>query len=177
MGGPVVVVDYDPQWPARFERLRSIWAAALDGAALRIEHVGSTSVIGLAAKPILDVDIVIERRPVLPRVVDRLASLGYRHQGDQGVEGRESFKLPDAARARMKATPNWAPHNLYVCAQDNLELRRHLAFRDWLRSHTKDAQAYATLKRELARRHADDRDAYCEAKTGFVESILARALA
>ena len=175
----VVVVEYDPRWAAQFEELRAVWMAALEGVAVGIEHVGSTSVVGLAAKPILDVDVVIESRCDLPAAIERLATLGYRHQGDRGVEGRESFKpLEPGDRTRPWVDPprTWAPHHLYVCARDNRELARHLAFRDWLRTHVEDARAYGELKRALARRYADDRDAYCEAKTDFVEGVLARAM-
>lgn len=176
MTRPVIVVDHDPAWPQQFDELRTVLAAALGDLALRIEHVGSTSVPGLAAKPILDIDVVIQSRATLPAVVERLAALGYHHEGDLDVPGREALGPGDGSRPTVDPPRTWPRHHLYVCAQDNPELARHLAFRDWLRMHDDDAARYAKLKRDLARRHRDDGDAYCEAKTEFVEGVLARAM-
>jgi len=146
-----------------FERIRAPVALALGGLALRIEHVGSTSVVGLAAKPIIDLDVVIGSRADLPAVIGKLGTLGYLPQGDLGVPGREAFNSP----------PGLPEHHLYVCAADNPELARHLAFRDYLRGSPEAARGYASLKRSLAIRFHDDRDAYTEAKTAFVEQALA----
>jgi GrpB-like predicted nucleotidyltransferase (UPF0157 family) len=91
----VEIVDYDPHWPEVFETLRQrIWAA-LGDVALSVEHVGSTSVPGLAAKPIIDISIVVPERSDVQTGISRLASLGYVHRGDLGIEGREAFANPD----------------------------------------------------------------------------------
>ena len=176
MGNPVIVVNHDPAWQAQFEELRQVLAVVLGDAATVIEHVGSTSVPGLAAKPILDINVVIESRAVLPLVIERLAAVGYEHEGDLDVPGREAFRPGDGTRPVVEPARTWARHHLYVCAQDNQELARHLAFRDWLRTHDEDARSYGALKRELARVHRNDVNAYCEAKTDFVEGVLARAM-
>jgi len=160
----VEVVDYDDSWPQAFALLRERVWPPLRGLAVSIEHVGSTSVPGLAAKPIIDLDIVIPSAQQLPRAIGRLASLGYSHQGDFGVEGREAFS----------ATVNVPPHHLYVCLEGCLALRNHLTVRDYLRAHPSDAAAYSALKNRLAAEHPYDRDAYNEGKTDFVLSILAR---
>ena len=163
---PIEVVDYDSAWPLLFADIAErVQAAFADGPLTRIEHVGSTSVPGLPAKPIIDIDVVIPSRADLPDAVARLAMLGYVHQGDLGITSRESFKRPIG-------TP---PHNLYVCAEDSPELRRHLAFRDHLRAHPDDAGRYGDLKRELAARHVTDIDAYVNGKTKFVLGILGNA--
>jgi GrpB-like predicted nucleotidyltransferase (UPF0157 family) len=94
----------------------------------------------------------------------RLAILGYQHEGDLGISGREAFTSPVAAPA----------HHLYVCPADSPELARHLAFRDYLRSHPGQARAYAELKRSLAERFYTDRDAYSRGKATFIESVLVR---
>jgi GrpB-like predicted nucleotidyltransferase (UPF0157 family) len=162
MNVSVQIVDYDPRWPATFSQLRDRIGAALGPLAIRIEHIGSTAVPGLAAKPIIDLDVVIDSWTDLPAVISRLRPLGYDHEGDLGVPGREAFTTPFGA-------PN---HHLYVCAADTPELARHLAFRDALRSHPDLARAYATLKRSLAQRFRTDRAAYTAAKTTFVEQVL-----
>ncbi len=176
MARPVVVVDHDPQWAAEFEELRRVLSECLLDLALGIEHVGSTSVPGLAAKPVLDIDVVIEHRDALPLVTERLATLGYVHRGDLDVPGRESFGPSDGSRPLTEPPRTWRRHHLYVCAQDSRELARHLAFRNWLRAHPKAAADYAALKRSLAERYHNDVDAYCAAKSEFVEGILARAM-
>jgi GrpB-like predicted nucleotidyltransferase (UPF0157 family) len=129
-----------------------------------IEHVGSTAVPGLAAKPIIDIDVLLRSASDLPMVITRLASFGYVHQGDLGIPGRETFRTP----------PNDLPHHLYVCPPGNLEFKRHISFRDYLRTHPTDANAYARLKRELVGRFADNREAYMQAKSEFVADILQR---
>ena len=129
-----------------------------------IEHVGSTAVPGLAAKPIIDIDVVLISAIDLPGVIARLAAVGYEHRGDLGVTGREAFRTP----------PNDLPHHLYVCPPGSPEYRRHICFRDHLRSHPTDANSYAKLKRELGRKFRDDREAYTKAKSMFVTEILRR---
>jgi GrpB-like predicted nucleotidyltransferase (UPF0157 family) len=161
---PVVVVAYDPAWPASFERVRAVVAAALGDLAVGIEHVGSTAVPGLEAKPIVDVDVVIRRAGDLPEVARRLADLGYTHLGDLGIVGREAFRAP-------KETPR---HHLYVCASGALPLQAHLILRDALRAAPALAAQYGALKRELAERYRDDRDAYTEGKSAFITAVLLR---
>jgi len=162
--GPVVVVDYDPAWPDMFERFRDRVAGVLEGVAIAIEHVGSTAVPGLAAKPIIDMDVVVPSPAEVPEAIRRLARLGYVHKGDLGIPGRAAFRPP----------ADLPHHHLYVCAQDSPVLRNHLAFRDYLRSHPDTARRYDDLKRDLARRYRDDREAYTEAKTAFITGILRR---
>ncbi|MNV51043.1 dephospho-CoA kinase/protein folding accessory domain-containing protein [compost metagenome] len=92
---------------------------------MTIEHVGSTSVPGLSAKPIIDMDVVVATRDDVKKAIQRLAILGYVHEGDLGAIGREAF-IP----------PNGVPwHHLYVCTIDNAEYKRHIMFRDYLKSH------------------------------------------
>jgi GrpB-like predicted nucleotidyltransferase (UPF0157 family) len=158
----IVVVDYDPAWPALFEQLRSKVWSVLGDVALSIEHVGSTSVPGLAAKPIIDLSVVVPSEREIPLAVERLASLGYQHLGNLGIVGREAFRRPPGSPA----------HNLYVCPQDSLGLRNHLAVRDHLRTHPKTAQAYGELKRRLAAEFPDDIESYVDGKTELLIGIL-----
>lgn len=169
---PVIIENYDPRWAEEFATLQPVLARAVGSLAIAIEHVGSTAVPGLAAKPILDIDLVIAKRDQLPQVIQALGVLGYFHRGDLGIAGRESFGRQDATVPRDGSGRVWMAHHLYVCAQDSAELRRHLAFRDYLRRHPQAAAAYAQLKRELAERFRLDREAYVEHKTGFINEIL-----
>jgi GrpB-like predicted nucleotidyltransferase (UPF0157 family) len=165
MTDPIVVVDYDPAWPALFAALRAPVAAALQEIAVAIEHVGSTAVPGLAAKPIIDLDVALRAAADLPEAIERLARLGYAYEGDKGIPDRAAFAWP----------PQAPRHHLCVCALDSVEYWRHLLFRDYLRAHPDTPMAYAALKRQLAEQYRGQRDAYTEAKGPFVRAAMARA--
>ncbi len=174
---PIRVVDYDHNWSLIFADLSRVIAGALGELALAIEHVGSTSVPGLAAKPIIDIDVVVESRGAVSEAIKRLAPLGYVHSGDLGVPGREAFGHDGGEEVpRDGSGRRWPPHNLYVCEQDNEELARHLTFRDYMRQNPQGAAEYAELKRGLAQRFPNDIDAYIEGKTELVEGILSRQM-
>ena len=111
---PIVVVDYDPSWPKQFEALRASLLGTVRQLAVCIEHVGSTSVPGLAAKPVIDIDIVVAAGDVAP-VIDRLTTIGYEHLGDLGISGRDALKCRDRSVA----------HNLYVCPTNSQALANH----------------------------------------------------
>jgi GrpB-like predicted nucleotidyltransferase (UPF0157 family) len=160
----VVIVDYDPAWPSLFASLAGTVAAALGPVLLRVEHVGSTAVPSLAAKPIIDLDVLVRPADVA-EAVRRLSGLGYAHRGDLGVTGRDAFFAPAGTPA----------HHLYVCPADSPALSEHLRFRDSLRADAELAAEYGLLKRRLAARFGSDRAGYCEAKTGFVRAVLSRA--
>jgi GrpB-like predicted nucleotidyltransferase (UPF0157 family) len=165
MSEPIVIVEYDPHWPRIFEELRASLVTSLGDLAVAVEHVGSTAVPGLAAKPIIDLDLVVASSDHIPAAIARLADLGYAHKGDQGIPGREAFLAPASAPR----------HHLYACPSDGEELRRHLLFRDSLRAHPRVAGDYEGLKKAAALRFRDDRVAYVEAKSRFIEEVLRRA--
>jgi GrpB-like predicted nucleotidyltransferase (UPF0157 family) len=152
----VVVADYDKEWPKKFERVSRVVAQALGDVVVGIEHVGSTSVWGLAAKSIIDIDVIVPSAAEVPVAIERLAAIGYVHRGDLGIAGREAFSHP---RVGPDGEPMPEQH-LYVCPADGAEVRRHLAFRDYLRLHPEARERYAAVKREGARLHAEDRDTY-----------------
>lgn len=168
----IEIVAYDPRWPAIFAELSRVVARALGPLALSTEHVGSTSVPGLAAKPIVDMDVVIASRSLLPDVLRALAPLGYIHRGDLGIAGREAFAHEGPDVPRDGSGRVWPAHHLYVCAQDNAELARHLALRGYLRAHPESALAYGELKRRLARQFPHDIEGYIEGKATFIQGIL-----
>ncbi|HNW95442.1 MAG TPA: GrpB family protein [Anaerolineaceae bacterium] len=162
----VVVVPWQPEWPARFEEIAAALLPALEGLICAVEHVGSTSVPGLAAKPIIDIDIIIPDLSAFPRVRGALAALGYRHEGDLGIPGREAFKYD--------GKPELMAHHLYVCTRDAAELRRHLALRDYLCAHPQDRERYAQVKLAAAARYPTDIDAYIEEKSAIIQEIYSR---
>ena len=164
MSDPIIIEDYDLCWPEQFELLRARLSRCLETLAAAIEHVGSTAVPRLAAKPIIDIDVLLKSGADLPEAITRLEILGYKHRGDLGVAGREAFRAPS----------NDVPHHLYVHRPQSREYIRHITFRNHLRANPEDARAYERLKRTLAKDYRDDREAYNLAKTQFVEAILRR---
>lgn len=159
----VIVMPYNEEWKKAFSDIKKELDDALGDLALSIEHVGSTSVEGLSAKPIIDIDVVIEDISKLESVIAALKKIGYRHEGDLGVPGREAFKY-DGKEHLMK-------HHLYVCAKEAKELKRHLAFRDYLRTHADAVEAYSKVKEEGARLYPEDIDKYIEYKSPVIEDI------
>jgi GrpB-like predicted nucleotidyltransferase (UPF0157 family) len=161
----VVVCDYDEEWPRIFERLRArIWPVVSD-VAVGIEHVGSTSVPGLAAKPIIDMTVLVTDRRDVPLTIEGLAMLEYRHRGNLGIEDREAFDhRPDLPR-----------HNLYVCPVGTIGVVNQIAVRDYLRAHPESALRYGELKKRLAAEFPNDIDSYVFGKTDFVLDVLRRA--
>jgi GrpB-like predicted nucleotidyltransferase (UPF0157 family) len=165
----MMVVPYDSEWPHAFHQLQTFLYRNLVGTYYAIEHVGSTSVPGMAAKPIIDIDIVM-REGKFEQIKNRLIAAGYRYAGDRGIPGREAFDLTDAGL--KSALPE---HHLYVCAADSAELQRHRAFRDFLIAHPQWVEKLSAHKLALAAQLGDDRDAYQAAKAPMVEEILALA--
>ena len=139
----VTVLPYDRAWADAFEDIRREIEQAAGAWLVGVEHVGSTSVEGMSAKPCIDLDAVIPSYEVFGEVAARLAMIGYEHEGDLGIPGREAFRYQDK--------PHLMTHHLYVCPQDSAELRRHVMFRDYLRSHPEAAARYSRIKEEAAR--------------------------
>lgn len=161
----IVVVPYDPQWPEAFEQIKNeLWPAVKD-IAHTIEHVGSTSIKGLYAKPIIDMNIVIDRG-ALPAIIERLAALGYQHEGERGIPDRDAFRYQDK--------PHLMPHHLYVCPADSAEHLRQVAFRDYLRTHPEAREMYSQIKLEMAEKHPHDIGAYIDGKEPVVMEIYRR---
>ena len=161
----VIIEPYDPAWKSDFEQIKQEIEATLENLALDIEHVGSTSVEGMSAKPCIDMDVVIKDYSVFDTVVSKLATIGYIHEGDLGIKGREAFRYSDK--------PHLKTHHLYVCPQDSEELRRHITFREYLKSHPEAAKRYSAVKEKAARLYPDDIDGYMEYKSSCIEELYA----
>ena len=159
----VVVLPYDARWEQAFSQIKDEIQETLGSLALRIEHVGSTSVRGLPAKPIIDIDVVIKDYSVFDAVATALAGIGYQHEGDLGIAAREAFKY-DGKEHLQK-------HHLYVCPQDSAELKRHLAFRDYLRSDPEAVREYSRIKEEGAALYPNDIEKYIQHKSQIIEKI------
>jgi GrpB-like predicted nucleotidyltransferase (UPF0157 family) len=167
----IEIVPYDPRWPQEFEKERGHIQAALGTLALRIDHNGSTAVPGLAAKPVIDIQVSVASLQPLEAFAARLATIGYTH-----VPGVDDGWCPFFHRPA-----SWPhTHHVHLVQSGGDEERRTLLFRDYLRDHPEEARGYEDLKRQLAAAHGggdkDSREAYATAKTAFIERIIALAL-
>ena len=159
----VLVLPYDRAWKTNFEAIKAEIEAVVGDLILGIEHVGSTSVEGMSAKPCIDMDVIMEDYSVFPALVRKLESIGYIHEGDLGIKDREAFCYSGKEHLQT--------HHLYVCPKDSAELRRHITFRDYLRSHPEAVKQYSLVKEEAARLYPDDIDKYMERKAPCIEEL------
>ena len=161
----VIVVPYNYEWSQNFIDIKNELDIILGNLALRIEHVGSTSVEVLSAKPIIDIDVVIKGYSFLKDVINKLDTIGYQYEGNLGIEGREAFSYT--------GKEHLLTHHLYVCTENSRELERHIRFREYLRHHPKIAKEYSRVKEEAARLFPNDIDKYIEYKSPLIEKIYA----
>ena len=160
----VIVVDYDPAWPARYEKERVRIARALRHVVVAIEHVGSTAVPGLAAKPIIDIMVGVREQADGERCIQPLEAIGYEYRGEGEIPGWRHFRRGDPRS-----------HHLHLVEQHSDFWKGHIRFRDLLREDADVARQYGALKRELAVTFRTQRLDYTEAKTPFIEAAMARA--
>jgi GrpB-like predicted nucleotidyltransferase (UPF0157 family) len=168
----IVVVDYDPRWPGWFEQVRGHVWPAIEGRAVRVDHVGSTAVPGLAAKPIIDADIVVESVDEVRPVIEALQAIGYRWRGDLGVEGRQAF-----SQVAVAGSPELPEHHLYLVVKDNRAHLDHWLLRDLLREDAGARARYSDLKRRNAAAAEGDIDVYVASKAELMAELLTHARA
>ena len=159
----VTVLPYQAEWKTAFEKIKTEIEYALGDLALAVEHVGSTSVEGMSAKPCIDLDVVIKDRDVLDAVVGKLEAIGYIYEGDLGIRDREAFKYTDK--------PHLMPHHLYVCPADSRELYRHLTFRNFLRQNPDAVKKYSAVKEKAAALYPDSIEKYMEYKSSCIREL------
>jgi GrpB-like predicted nucleotidyltransferase (UPF0157 family) len=159
--GVVRLVEYDARWPALFAAEQQRIHGQCRSLALRLEHVGGTSIPGMCAKPVLDIAAGRFRDTSIQDCIAALQRAGYEHRGDRGVPGRHYFR-----RGEPRA------YHVHLVEGGGPLWRDYLAFRDYLREHGEAARQFADLKRALAARFAQDREAYMNAKSAHVQEIL-----
>ena len=171
----MLIQPFDPSWKSDFESIEKVLLDRMYDSRLKIEHIGSTSVAGMAAKPIIDLTIIHSDPSRFNQISKDLTGLGYKHVGDQGIPGREVFKRDPGKHIVLDSIH----HHLYVCHSQNGELKRHLLFRDYLRISEKDREVYKKLKLEIAKEANQDKKRYAilkeEKASDFIEGILAKA--
>lgn len=159
----VIVVPYDFKWNDEFQKIKLYLEKSLKNSIIAIEHVGSTSIEGLFAKPIIDIDVIIGSYDKFEAVKSCLKNLGYYHEGDLGIKDREAFGYSEKYE--------FMTHHLYVCPWDSEELKRHIAFRDYLRTHKEDRKKYSEIKLQAAIKYPTDIDSYIETKSDCISEI------
>ena len=164
----IELVPHRAEWKTLFEAEANLLREAVGNYAVAIEHIGSTSVSGLEAKPIIDILVGVRKLDDAQKSIAPLACIGYEYRGEQGINGRFYFR---------KGTGEVSTHHLNVVEMTGDFWRSHLLFRDYLRQHADAAQSYGKLKRELALKHQGNRPAYTEAKADFIERLLEKAAA
>ena len=165
-----LVQKYNPEWPKWFEAIKAFLGKKIANACLRIEHVGSTSISGMTAKPIIDLILVIEPER-FGEIKTLLEERGYYHEGDKGIKEREAFALSDATV--KQSLPS---HHLYVCPENNPELKKEIAFRDYLKKHKADRERLGALKWSLAEKFNNDKYPYMDGKEELCREITEKAL-
>jgi GrpB-like predicted nucleotidyltransferase (UPF0157 family) len=162
----IIIEQYNPEWITQFTTLKAALEAALVGTTyISIEHVGSTSIPNLDAKPVIDIDIIVANRADVQPIIQAITSnLGYEYIGEMGIIDRHAFRLRGAV----------PPRNLYVCVEGSISLRNHIGVRDVLRRDEKLREEYGRVKTELAGR-VKDIDEYIEGKSLILQKILKKA--
>ena len=164
--GQVSIQDYTEEWLRAYEEEHDRLVAACGPLALAVEHVGSTSVPGLCAKPVIDIAIGVTDLLTGKECVARLSALGYEYKGDAGIPGRHFF---------AKGSPENRTHYVHVEPLNGVLWRNHILFRDYLRCHADEAATYCRLKRSLAEKFLAARDAYALGKNSYIENIIRTA--
>ena len=163
----VTVVDPDPAWSVKYEEEKEKLLAVLKENAIAIYHIGSTSVPGLAAKPVIDIMAAVRSLEAVDAQADDFLRLGYEYLGEFGIAGRRYLRRGGDERT----------HQVHIFHMDDWDnISRHLAFRDYMRTHENARAQYAQLKKELAQRFPYDIDSYCDGKDAFVKKLEAQAL-
>jgi hypothetical protein len=158
----VVVEKWNPQWKYEYEKIVDSLGKDIIYNSIKIEHVGSTSVEGLSAKPVIDLDIVIEKDK-FAIIKELLNKKGYEYEGDLGIEGREAFSYSGKEELMT--------HHLYVCPKNSKELFKHITFRNFLKNNPALVAEYSKVKEQAAVLYPDDIDKYMEFKSEIIEKI------
>lgn len=164
----IIIEPYNDKWPNEFAKIREYLWPYIKDSALDIIHIGSTSIPGLAAKPIIDLNIIIDSYEVFPLIVGQLRSIGYEHTGDGGIPTRECFL--------GGLREPFIDHHMYVCQKDSQVLDAQILFRNYLRQSDSIRDEYATLKKSLAEKYRHNIESYVDGKHKFIMGIVMKAL-
>ncbi|MET4654739.1 GrpB-like predicted nucleotidyltransferase (UPF0157 family) [Exiguobacterium sp. PvP048] len=163
----VIVTPYQSSWPEAFQQEKEQLETIFGGRLLAVHHIGSTSVPGLSAKPILDILPVVDSLDGIEAFDTAMEQIGYETKGEFGMSGRRYYRKGGDNRT----------HHIHLYADGNPEIMRHVVFRDYLRQHPEEVEAYSTIKERQAHQYPEDISAYIAGKDSFVKTMEQRALA
>lgn len=165
--GTVILAPYDPQWPVLFEREKTLLLSNFDDRIIAIEHIGSTAIPGMPAKPIIDINVAVPSLEKVDLFIEKLPKLGYEYIPERRFSDRQFFpKGPESKRTH---------HLNLVEVSSETGWKNQLLFRDYMRTHADARQAYIELKTKLAEKYADNRDEYTEQKSSYIREIIKKA--
>ena len=165
----VEIVNYDPQWPMLYKKEKTLIQKAIGHTIVGIEHIGSTAVPGLGAKPIIDILMAVNHLSDAEQCIEPLQSIGYEYVPEYEAS------IPERRYFHKGHPPKEQHYHLHMVELTSDFWKKHLLFRDHLRTHPKIAQKYHELKKRLALKYSSDREGYTEAKTSFIKSIVTKA--
>jgi len=159
----IYMVSHDPKWRQLFQQEAEQLTAVLGSSVAAVHHIGSTAIPTIYAKPVLDLLLVVQDLAALDEKQPRMEALGYEALGEFGIPGRRYFRRDNLSGERT--------HQVHVFENDSPQIKRHLAFRDYLINRPETAQEYSDLKRELAAKHPEDIELYMDGKDEFIKKI------
>lgn len=164
--GVVKLESYQESWKIHFEKEAKHLLSKIGEYTLDIQHIGSTAIPGIVAKPIIDMALAIISLSEVEKIIQPLKEIGFIYRGEQGVPGRHLF---------VKGGEDCRTHHLHVMEKSTDEWKKHISFRDYLLKHPEEVQNYNVLKQSLAKKYKDDRGKYTEGKSDFILSIVDKA--
>ncbi len=164
--GVVKLSKYNPKWKTLFEEESALIFSAAEDFIVDIQHIGSTAIPDIVAKPIIDILAAINSLSNIVKIIDPLKTIGFIYRGEQGIPDRHLF---------IKGGEDYRTHHLHVVEKEHSEWAKHIIFRNYLRKHPQEAQEYSKLKQDLLKKYELDREKYTESKSNFVERILKKA--
>ena len=165
--GVVVLKPYNKVWNKAFEQEASLISEKISDYIIEIQHIGSTAIHGIVAKPIIDLAVAINSLSNIEKIIEPLNEIDFIHRGEQGIPGRHLFVKGDEDRRT---------HHMHVMEKTNGEWRKHIVFRDYLISHPSVARKYGKLKMKLFKKHEHDREKYTDGKSDFIQKIVKKAI-
>lgn len=164
--GVVKLRKYDSEWKNLYEKESRLITTRISDYIENIQHIGSTAIPGVVAKPIIDILLAINSIANIEKIKDPLDSIGFIYRGEQGIPDRHLF---------VKGGKDFRTHHLHVVEKSHYEWSKHILFRDYLLKYPKEVEAYSNLKQELLRKYEFDREKYTDGKSDFISEILEKA--
>jgi len=164
--GMVVLRTHNPQWEELFKQEKELISSAIADFLIDIQHIGSTAIPNIVAKPIIDIAVAIDSLDNIEKIIPSLENISFIYRGEQGIPDRHLF---------VKGGENVRTHHLHVMQKGHYEWDKHILFRDYLKKHPNDAKQYSELKQKLFLKYGNDREKYTEGKSEVIQNIIEKA--